>query len=176
MNSLVLSAGDWANIVSALASFFASVVALVIAFKKPKRIIFEFLTGGIFNHNEYYERRSIENIIHTMSENGVNINALRINAINLDITKKVIVESGIIVKWSFKRLKFGHYMTMTLQQNISEQIDFGNNPIGFGHILSLKSYKLNPFISNRKVSFRVYAKDTSGKIYKSETFKIDDFN
>lgn len=176
MSSLVFSAGDWANIVSALASFFASVVALVIAFKKPKKIIFEFLTGGVFNHEEYYEKWSIENIKHILQENKVTINFLRVNVRNIDIGQMVILESGIIVKGDFKKQKFGNYLTMDLHQNVSNPIDFGNDLVGVGHIVSLQSHKLNPFISNRSVSFKVYVKDSRGKIYKSETFKIDDFN
>lgn len=176
MNNLSFSAGDWANIVSALATFIASVVALIVAFKKPKKIVFEFLTGKVFNYEEYYKRWTIKNIKHTLGENTVTITLLRMNTINLELTKKVIIESGIIVKWSFKKQKFGNYMTISLNQNSPEPIDFGHNPIGVGHTVSLKSYKINPFISNRKVSFKVYVKDTSGKIYKSGTFKLDDFN
>ncbi|WP_273715500.1 hypothetical protein [Leuconostoc mesenteroides] len=175
MKFLGLEIGSWSDLISAFATFLATAFALYLSLKKPKEVIFGFLTGSVFNYDEYYKRWGIKNIIHTLSENDVTINALRINAINLNMTKKVIIESGIIVKWGFKKKKLGNYLTAALDQNVANPIDFGHDRIGVGHIVSLKSYKINPFISKRKVSFKVYAKDTSGKIYKSETFKLDNF-
>lgn len=172
---LALGAGDWSNIISAVATFVASGVALVLAFKKPKRIVFEYLTGTVSNYDEHYKKWSIDNVKDTLKENKVTINALRVNVRNIDIIQMVILESGIIVKGDFKKQKFGNYPTINLHQNVSKPIDFGHDPIGTGHIVSLKGYKFNPFISNRKVSFKVYVKDTRGKIYKSETFKINNF-
>lgn len=176
MITLAISAGDWANIGSAVATFFASGVALFVAFKKPKKIVFEFLTGLTSNYDEYYKRWSFDNLKHTMSENTVTIILLRVNVINVDITRTVINESGIIVKSGFKKQKFGNNIFKDLNQNVASAIDFGNSPTGNGHIIKLASYKINPFISNRKVSFKVYVKDTGGKTYKSETFKLDNFS
>lgn len=175
MITLAISAGDWANIGSAVATFFASGVALFVAFKKPKKIVFEFITGIVSNYDEYYKRWSFDDFKHTLSDNTVVINVLSVNMINVDLTRTVVNESGIIVKLGFKKQKFGDYRLKELNQNIANDIDFGHNPTGVGHTLKLTSYKLNPFISNRKISFKVYVKDTRGKVYKSETFKLHNF-
>ncbi|MCU4664277.1 hypothetical protein N7X58_02045 [Leuconostoc mesenteroides] len=175
MKFLGLEIGSWSDLISAFATFLATAFALYLSVKKPKEVMFGFLTGSVFNHDEHYRKWSITNITHTFRENTVTISLLNVNVVNIGLMRKPIFESGIIVKGDFRKNKFGNYVSNDLYPNTFNLIDFGNNPNGLGHIVSLKSYKLNPFISNRKISFRVYVKDSAGKIYKSETFKVDDF-
>ena len=164
---------DW---VSSIATFIATTVALYISIKKPKVVKFSLETGNVFHQDTEFKRFSLENLKHKFTDNAITLNYLNVNVLNIDLMNKVIFESGIIVKGDFRKEKFGNYLSKTLAPNNVQYVDFGNNRIGVGHIVTLKSYRFNPFISSRSVTFKVYLKDSSGKLYMSNYFKLHDFN
>lgn len=166
---LALSAGDWENIGSAAATAFAGLTALWAATRKPQRIYFSFFTGTISDYEgDGYARWTLENIKHTLMEDTVKLTALKVDAINIDPITMLTFESGIIIKGDFRKIKLGSSSGTELYSNDKQRVDFGSNKSSGGYMVNLKNYKLNPFISNRKVSFRVYIKDTVGNIHKSQ--------
>jgi len=172
---LGLAVGSWAEWVGALATFLATGLALYLSLKKPQLVKFSFETGDIFHWKEDYKRFSFDNLKHKFTDNQVTLNLLNINVLNVDLVHKVIFESGVIVRGDFRKQRFGYYLSKKLLPNQIQHVDFGNNRHGNGHIVTLRSYKLNPFITYRNVTFKVYVKDSSGKVYKSNYFKLNDF-
>ncbi|MEQ4550894.1 hypothetical protein ABNZ43_06570 [Weissella sp. GP1] len=163
---------DW---LSSVATVIATFTALYLSVKKPQKIHFNLVKGSVFNDNFNHSRVSIKNLTSKFRDKKVTLWLLNVAMLNADMFDVVVVESGIIVKGSFKKQILNEDDVFTVRSNSREFINFGNNPSGLGHIVSLSSYRLNPFITGRSVTFKVYVKDSVGKIYKSKYYHLDMF-
>lgn len=164
---------DW---ISSIGTAIATVTALYLSKKEPKRIHFNLVNGSVFNDNLEYSRISIQNLKNKFSDKKVTLHLLNVAMLNADMFDVVVVESGIIVKGSFKKQILNKDSVFTVRANSREFINFGHiSSSGLGHIVSLSSYSLNPFITGRSVTFKVYVKDSVGRIYKSKYYHLDMF-
>lgn len=163
---------DW---LSSIATAIATATALYLSKKEPKRIHFNLAAGGVSNLNSGYGRVSIQNLKSKFRDKKVNLRWLNVTMLNVDMFDVVVVESGIIIKGSFKKQILNKGNIFTVRANSRRFINFGHDYSGLGHDVSLSSYSLNPFITGRSVTFKVYVKDLAGKIYKSDYYHLDNF-
>lgn len=163
---------DW---LSSIATVIATGTALYLSKKEPKKIHFNLVNGSVFRDNLEYSRVSIQNLKSKFRAKKVTLHLLNVAMLNADMFDVVVIESGIIVKGSFKKQILNKGKDFTVRANSREFIDFGHNSIGLGYNVSLSSYSLNPFITDTSVTFKVYVKDSVGKIYKSKYYHLDMF-
>lgn len=156
------SIADW---VSGLATLMATVVALYLGLKKPDSISFGIDSGMVFsitsaetNNKSHFRKVSIT------------LSLLNVFIVNNDNIPKVITETGFLVKGNFRRQVFSTHKLDKINYREVKYVDFGRDKHGLGHIVTLQSHSFNPFISKKKIAFRVYVKDTGGKVYKSQYF------
>lgn len=180
---LVISIFNWmdkhstiADWLSSIATAIATVTALYLSKKEPQKIHFNLAEGRVFNSDFDYSRVSIQNFKSKFRDKTVTLHWLNVAMLNADMFDVVVVESGIIVKGSFKKQILNKDSVFTVRANSREFINFGNmSGSGLGHLVSLSSYSLNPFITGRSVTFKVYVKDSVGRIYKSKYYHLDMF-
>lgn len=164
---------DW---LSSIATVIATVTALYLSKKEPQKIHFNLVNGSVFKDDFKYSRASVQNLKSKFRDKKVTLHWLNVAMLNADMFDVVVVESGIIVKGSFKKQVLNKDSVFTVRANSCEFINFGNmSGSGLGHLVSLSSYSLNPFITGRSVTFKVYVKDSVGRIYKSKYYHLDMF-
>ncbi|MDY2511611.1 hypothetical protein [Weissella confusa] len=161
---------------SSIATVVATVTALYLSKKEPKKIHFNLARGTVFNSDFDYSRGSIQNLKSKFRDKKVTLNYLNVAMLNADMFDVNVFESGIIVKGSFKKQILNKDSVFTVRANSREFINFGQkSSSGVGYTVSLSSYSLNPFITGRSVTFKVYVKDSVGRIYKSKYYHLDMF-
>lgn len=164
---------DW---LSSIATVTATVTALYLSKKEPQKIHFNLAKGTVFSSDFEYGRLSIQNLKSKFRDKKVTLNFLNVAMLNADMFDIDVFESGIIVKGSFKKQILNKDSVFTVRANSREFINFGHmSGSGLGHLVSLSSYSLNPFITGRSVTFKVYVKDSVGRIYKSKYYHLDMF-
>ncbi|TGE65573.1 hypothetical protein C6P12_02645 [Weissella confusa] len=163
---------DW---LSSIATVMATVIALYLSKKEPQKIYFNLAGGGVSNLDSGYGRVGIQNLKGKFRDKKVNLRLLNVTMLNADMFDVVVVESGIIIKGSFKKQILNKGNIFIVRANSRRFINFGHDYSGLGHDVSLSSYSLNPFITGRSVTFKVYVKDSAGKIYKSKYYHLDMF-
>lgn len=178
MEFLGIEIGNWSEIISAIATFVATGTALILSVKKPKEIIFALEKGHLRKcssfsiDNSKPKKWDFKNLWKYLTEKTVYVDDLNVKAFNTGFTNLGIFELGIIGKGDFRKQKLGDgSLFTTLPPHEAQKVNFGGGTLD-GDKVKLKSWKLNPFLSDRKVSFRVYLKDPAGKLYKSQVFKI----
>ncbi|WP_205435148.1 hypothetical protein [Leuconostoc falkenbergense] len=154
---------DW---LASIATLLATGSALYLGLRKSNSIHFEIQKGF------YLSFWSPQKSINPFNKISGTVSLLNVYVTNGGITPKVFSEVGVIVKGNFRKQTVSSYKLVLVNSGETKLIDFGNNPSGSGHEITMDSIVANPFLTVHVLRFRVYLKDTGGKIYKSKYFRL----
>ncbi|MGX7040998.1 hypothetical protein ACWN9M_04380 [Leuconostoc lactis] len=154
---------DW---LASIATLLATWSALYLGLRKSNFINFEIQKGIYLSFSK--PRKSLNPFTKI---SGI-VSLLNVYVTNGGITPKVFSEVGVIVKGNFKKQIVSSYKLDMVCSGENKLIDFGNNHSGSGHSIIMNSIALNPYLTIHTIRFRVYLKDTGGKVYKSKYFKL----
>ena len=144
---IIVDFGNLTDWISAIGTIGAAVVALWLGLRKDPDVHFNVVQIG----NLFYV------------DKNAGVTKLEIQAIYTGYGIKPIWEAGIIVCGDFRKINLMNTLMTSLNNNGMTDISFKNDAI-------IEHCPLNPFMSNKKMIYKLYVKDSAGKVYKSKNW------